>query len=65
MGVRREGTGIHIRNAQNIRFDGNTIRFMGATGILVDSGTEGVVLINNTVEETAGNGIELGKFVVD
>lgn len=65
VGVRREGTGIHIRNAQNIRFDGNTIRFMGATGILVDSGTEGVVLINNTVEETAGNGIELGKFVVD
>ncbi len=65
IGVKRQGAGIRIENAKDIRFEGNTIRYMGATGILLASGTENVTLINNVVKDVAGNGIEAGKFVVD
>lgn len=65
IGVKRADAGIRIENAAHIRLDGNHIRFMGATGILLASGTNEVTLINNIVEETAGNGIEAGKFAVD
>ena len=65
VGVKREGAGVRIENARNVRLDGNTIRFMGATGVLLASGTESVTLINNVIEETAGNGIEAGKFSAD
>lgn len=65
IGVKRQGAGIRVENAKDIRFEGNTIRYMGATGILLASGTENVTLINNTVKDVAGNGIEVGKFVVD
>ena len=56
---------VHIENAQYVRFDGNHVRYTGAVGILMASGTKEVTLVNNEVEETAGNGIEIGKFVVD
>lgn len=65
IGVKNASAGVYIENATKIRFDGNTVRFMGGAGILLQSGTKEVTIVNNLVEEIAGNGIEIGKFVVD
>jgi len=65
IGVARPAAGIYIECANNLRFENNTIRFMGATGIDFHWGTHDNVFINNTVTDISGNGISVGKFVVD
>lgn len=65
VGVKGAEAGIRVENTKDLRFDGNHIRFMGGAGIDLCSGTENTVLINNEIEEIAGNGIEIGKFAVD
>ena len=65
IGVKNIPAGVHIENASQVRLDGNCVRFMGGSGILLQSGTSEVTIINNVVENIAGNGIEIGKFTVD
>lgn len=65
IGVKNIPAGVHIENAKGVRFEGNHVRFMGGSGILLQLGTEKVTVINNVVENIAGNGIEIGKFTVD
>lgn len=65
VGVFHAPAGITVKNATQVRFEDNLVRFMGGAGILLESGTQEVTLIGNVVEQIAGNGIEIGKFTVD
>ena len=64
-GVLRPAAGIHVANARNFTIKSCTVQNMGATGIDLNYGTADSLIQDNTIQNISGNGIMIGKFVVD
>lgn len=63
--VARPPAGVSISNAHHIRFEGNLISQMAATGIDLVSGTHDNAIVGNAVKDIGGTGISVGKFTAD
>lgn len=55
----RMPAGVYLENADNISFEGNTFRHMGASAILLHAGTHDIRLIRNAIEDISGNGLSV------
>ena len=51
---------IHVQNAENVRFEGNTFRNLGATAVVLWSGVHDSVLVSNTFQNISATGISVG-----
>jgi hypothetical protein len=51
---------IHVQNAENIRFDGNGFRNLGATAVVLWSGVRDSAFVANTFENISASGISIG-----
>ncbi|NQX11210.1 RICIN domain-containing protein [Microbacteriaceae bacterium VKM Ac-2855] len=60
--VGRPPAAVHVSNASNISFAGNTFTNTGATALDLDRGTRDSVVVGNVISGGAGNGIVVGKF---
>jgi hypothetical protein len=57
--------GVSVTNAHHIRFERNLFTQMAATGLDLFSGTQDDLIVGNAFTDIGGNGISVGKFVVD
>jgi parallel beta-helix repeat protein len=51
---------IHIQNAEDIRFEGNTFRNLGATAVVLWSGVRNSAFVGNTFTNISASGISIG-----
>ena len=51
---------IHIQNAQNLRFEGNILRNLGATAVVLWSGVRDSAFVGNTFQNISASGISIG-----
>jgi parallel beta-helix repeat protein len=51
---------IHLQNAENIRFEGNIFRNLGATGVVLWSGVRDSAFVGNTFQNISASGISIG-----
>lgn len=51
---------IHVQNAENIRFEGNVFRNLGATAVVLWSGVRDSAFVGNTFENISASGISIG-----
>lgn len=51
---------IHVQNAENIRFEGNIFRNLGATAIVLWSGVRNSAFVGNTFQNISASGISIG-----
>ena len=51
---------IHVQNAENIRFEGNTLRNLGATAVVLWSGVHDSAFVGNTFENISASAISVG-----
>lgn len=51
---------VHIQNAQNVRFEGNIFRNLGATAVTLRSGVRHSAFVGNTVRDISATGISIG-----
>ena len=51
---------IHVQNAENIWFEGNTFRNLGATAVVFWSGVRDSAFVGNTFENISASGISIG-----
>jgi len=51
---------IHVQNAENIRFEGNTFRNLGATAVVLWSGVRGTAFVGNTFQNISATGVSIG-----
>lgn len=65
MGVLRPSAAIYVSNAENFTLKNCTVENMGAAGIDLHYGTKNSVIQDNLIQNISGNGIMIGKFVVD
>ena len=61
----RPAAGIHVANAHNFTVKNCIIQNMGAVGIDLNYGTDNSLIKDNIIRNISGNGIMIGKFVVD
>ncbi|MCH5192132.1 MAG: right-handed parallel beta-helix repeat-containing protein [Oscillospiraceae bacterium] len=64
-GALRPAAGIYVANTHNFTMKNCTVQNMGAAGIDLNYGTYNSLIQDNTVQNISGNGIMIGKFVVD
>lgn len=64
-GALRPSSGIYVANTRNFTMKNCTVQNMGATGIDLNYGTYNSLIQDNTIRNISGNGIMIGKFVVD
>ncbi|MEK6342999.1 MAG: RICIN domain-containing protein, partial [Curtobacterium sp.] len=60
--VGRPPGGVHVSDATNITFSGDTFTNMGSTALDFDHGTHTSTAIGNVIHDISGNGITVGKF---
>ncbi|MBO7319184.1 MAG: right-handed parallel beta-helix repeat-containing protein [Clostridia bacterium] len=65
MGVLRPSAAIYIAGTENFTMKNCTVENMGAAGIDLHYGTKNSVIQDNLIQNISGNGIMIGKFVVD
>ncbi len=65
MGVLRPSAAIYVANTENFTMKNCTVENMGAAGIDLHYGTKNSVIQDNLIQNISGNGIMVGKFVVD
>ena len=65
MGVLRPSAAIYVSNTENFTLKNCTVENMGAAGIDLHYGTKNSVIQDNLIQNISGNGIMIGKFVVD
>jgi len=51
---------IHVQDAENIRFEGNVFRNLGATAVVLWSGVRDSAFVGNTFENISASGISIG-----
>jgi parallel beta-helix repeat protein len=51
---------IHVQNAENVRFEGNVFRNLGATAVVLWSGVRDSAFVGNTFENISASGISIG-----
>ncbi|MEO8048391.1 MAG: right-handed parallel beta-helix repeat-containing protein [Nitrospirota bacterium] len=51
---------IHVQNAENIRFEGNVFRNIGATAVVLWSGVRDNAFVGNTFQNISASGISIG-----
>ena len=64
-GALRPSAGIHVANTHNFTMKNCTVQNMGAVGIDLNYGTDNSLIQDNLIQNISGNGIMIGKFVVD
>lgn len=65
MGVLRPSAGIYVADTENFTLKYCTLENMGAAGIDLHYGTKNSLIQDNLIRNISGNGIMIGKFVVD
>ncbi|MBO5936900.1 MAG: right-handed parallel beta-helix repeat-containing protein, partial [Clostridia bacterium] len=65
MGVLRPSAAIYIAGTENFTMKNCTVENMGAAGVDLHYGTKNSVIQDNLIQNISGNGIMIGKFVVD
>ncbi len=65
MGVLRPSASIYVANTENFTMKNCTVENMGAAGIDLHFGTKNSLIQDNLIQNISGNGIIIGKFVVD
>ena len=65
MGVLRPSAAIYVAGTENFTMKNCTVENMGAAGIDLHYGTKNSVIQDNLIQNISGNGIMVGKFVVD
>ena len=65
MGVLKPAAGIYVANTNNFTMKNCTVQNMGAAGIDLNYGTYNSLIQDNIIQNISGNGIMIGKFVVD
>ncbi len=65
MGVLRPSTAIYVAGTENFTMKNCTVENMGAAGIDLHYGTKNSLIQDNLIQNISGNGIMVGKFVVD
>lgn len=56
---------IHVQNAENIRFEGNVFRNLGATAVVLWSGVRDSAFIGNTFRDISASAISIGMDLED
>jgi len=51
---------IHVQNAENIRFEGNILRNLGATAVVLWSGVRDSAFVGNSFQNVSASGISIG-----
>lgn len=64
-GALRPAAGIYVANTHNFTMKNCIVQNMGATGIDLNYGTDNSKIQDNLIQNISGNGIMIGKFVVD
>ena len=64
-GALRPSAGIYVANTHNFTMKNCTVQNMGAVGIDLNYGTDNSLIQDNIIQHISGNGIMIGKFVVD
>lgn len=64
-GALRPAAGIYVANTSNFTMKNCTVQDMGAAGIDLHYGTYHSLIQDNIIQNISGNGIMIGKFVVD
>ncbi len=65
MGILRPSAAVYIAGTENFTMKDCTVENMGAAGIDLHYGTKNSVIQDNLIQNISGNGIMIGKFVVD
>lgn len=65
MGVLRPSAAVYVAGTENFTMKDCTVENMGAAGIDLHYGTKNSVIQDNLIQNISGNGIMIGKFVVD
>ncbi len=65
MGVLRPSAAVYVAGTENFTMKNCTVENMGAAGIDLHYGTKNSVIQDNLIQNISGNGIMIGKFVVD
>ena len=65
MGVLRPSAAVYVAGTENFTIKDCTVENMGAAGIDLHYGTKNSVIQDNLIQNISGNGIMVGKFVVD
>lgn len=65
MGVLRPSAAVYVAGTENFTMKDCTVENMGAAGIDLHYGTKNSVIQDNLIQNISGNGIMVGKFVVD
>ncbi len=65
MGVLRPSASIYVANTENFTMKNCTVENMGAAGVDLHYGTKNSLIQDNLIQHISGNGIMIGKFVVD
>ncbi|MCH5321900.1 MAG: right-handed parallel beta-helix repeat-containing protein, partial [Eubacterium sp.] len=64
-GALRPSAGIYVANTHNFTMKNCIVQNMGAAGIDLNYGTDNSLIRDNIIRNISGNGIMIGKFVVD
>ncbi len=65
MGVLRPSAAVYVAGTENFAMKNCTVENMGAAGIDLHYGTKNSLIQDNLIQNISGNGIMIGKFVVD
>ncbi len=65
MGVLRPSAAVYVAGTENFAMKNCTVENMGSAGIDLHYGTKNSVIQDNLIQNISGNGIMIGKFVVD
>lgn len=56
---------IHVQNAENIRFEGNVFRNLGATAVVLWSGVHDSAFVGNTFHDISASAISIGMDLIE